>query len=310
MIMKISTKIAGCLLMLSVLLFTACKKENKSGFLSPALKYPNSTLNAKVGGRLIISSAVVTDESTKPLEFSIVAIRNEDGSPATKLMEYKVDTHFWKAAYTEKEKNTKELEAKIDAVTRPAVDINPINGQIIIYPEASDSLKITKGKYFIDVKVKNSAEERVIVNAMTLNVTYQGDFYYNFLGTDGSVKNFTVDIKRVALTGNKITVRALKPDGTPINPKSFEGFDYDLSDEGFDIKDWHNLGLENPTTYLEFPDRLELAVSAYPVPFVAGKVVTIDVFNNGSINGAYMNFWFEFALYKEGIWDITIKLEY
>jgi hypothetical protein len=293
-----------------MLAMVSCKKESSDGFLSPAIKYPNTSINASVGANLVQSGAMVMDESTKPLEFSIEAIHNEDGSLATKLMGYKVDTYFWTAEYTGKEKTNEELDKKRTKVKRPAIDINPENGNIVIYPEASDTTQLVKGKYIIDVKVKNSAEERIIKGALTINVTYSLPFYYKFSGIDGNLTGIDVTFNRVEQTGNKIKVFVVKKDGTPVDPKTLLGYDYSTTPGVTDLKDWHNLGLNNPTKYTEFPDRLELEIAGFPLPFVAGKVLTIDMYNNGSVNGKYFNYWFDMAIYKEGAWEVLIKLNY
>jgi len=307
--MKRILKTPACLLLLSVLLITSCKKENQDGFLSPAIKYPNTSINASVGSGLIQSGAMSTDESTKPLEFSIEAIYNADGTLATKVMNYKVDTYFWKDEYTSKEKTNAELDAKRTLVNRPAIDINPENGNILIYPEATDSLQLTKGKYTIDVKVKNKSEERIIKGAITINVTYSLPYYYRFSGVDGKLTGIDVTFRRLQNTGNKITVYTLNNAGVPIDPKKLLGYDYGTAALP-DLKDWHNLGLSNPTKYTEFPDRLELEIAGFPLPFVAGQVLTVDMYNNGDVNGAYFNYWFTMAIFKEGVWEVTIKLKY
>lgn len=307
--MKIIIKKITFLVMLTALLTVSCKKDNKEGFLSPAVKYPNTSINAAVGASLIQSGAMSTDESTKPLEFSIDAIRNLDGTLATKVMDYKVETYFWNAEYTSKEKTNQELDAKRIKVIRPAIDINPENGNILIYPEATDSSKLTKGKYIIDVKVKNKAEERLIKAALTINVTYAPPYSYRLLGLDGKVSSIDVSFKRLQNTGNKIIVRTFDKNGVAINPKELLGYDYSTTAIP-DLKDWHNLGLNNPTKYTEFPDRLELEIAGFPLPFVAGQTLTMDLYNNGSINGSYLNYWFNMAILKEGIWEVTIKLNY
>ena len=307
--MKTLIKTLGSFIFLSGLFLTSCEKETKVGFLSPALKYPNPTINVTVGAALIQTSAIITDESTKPLEFSIDAIRNEDGSLATKVMDYKVETYFWNKFYTGKELNNKELDEKREKVTRPAIDINPENGVIVIYPEASDSLKLTKGKYIIDVRVKNSAEERVLKAALTINVKYAAAYSYTFDGVDGKLNSIDVTFKRLQEKGNKITVYTLDNKGVPIDPKMLLGYEYGTP-AAPDLKDWHNLGLGNPTKYTEFPDRLELEIAGFPLPFVPGKVLTVDMYNLGSVNGSYFNYWFRMAIIKEGVWEVTIKLKY
>ncbi|PSL44712.1 uncharacterized protein DUF5007 [Chitinophaga niastensis] len=308
--MKISLKIK-CILWLAIILFgISCKKESNVGFLSPALKYTNPSIKISVGASLIQSGAMVTDESTKPLEFSIDAIHSEDGKIADKVMSYKVDTYFWKAEYTGKEKTVDELNQKRTKVNRPAIDINPENGNIVIYPEASDTLQLTKGKYTIDVKVKNSAGEIVLKSALTIDVSYALPYTYRFAGIDGNLTGIDVTFERQVNTGNKIMVYVLKKDGTPVDPKALTGYDYSNTPGVTDLKDWHNMGLNNPTKYTEFPDHLELEIAGFPLPFVAGQVLRIDMYNNGDVNGAYFNYWFDLSILKEGIWKVTIKLKY
>lgn len=293
-----------------ILFAFSCKKENTDGFLSPALKYPNPTMKIAVGASLIQSGAMITDESTKPLVFSIEAIRTEDGKVATQLMGYKVDTYFWNAEYTGKEKTVDELNQKRTKVNRPAIDINPDNGNIIIYPEATDTTLLTKGKYSLDIRVKNSAGERVIQNALNIEISYAPPYSYRFRGVDGNLTGIDVTFDRQSNTGNKILVYVLKKDGTPVDPKKLLGYDYSTTPGVTDLKDWHNLGLNNPTKYTEFPDHLELEIAGFPLPFVAGAVLRIDMYNNGEVNGKYFNYWFDMAILKEGVWKVTIQLKY
>lgn len=308
--MKISTKING-ILWLAVMVFAiSCTKDNDNGFLSPALKYTNPSIKVAVGASLIQSGAMVTDESTKPLVFTIEAIRTADGKLAEGVMNYKVDTYFWDAEYTGKEKTVQELDTKRKKVNRPAIDINPENGNIVIYPEASDTLQLPKGKYTIDVRVKNSSGEMLIATALTVEVSYALPYSYAFRGVDGKLTGIDVKFERQAPTGNKIVVYTLKKDGTPVDPKLLIGYDYSTTPGVTDLKDWHNLGLNNPTKYTEFPDHLELEIAGFPLPFVAGQVLRVDMYNNGEVNGDYFNYWFDMAILKEGIWKVTIQLKY
>ncbi|MDR6783030.1 hypothetical protein ABIE26_000482 [Pedobacter africanus] len=296
---------------IAILLMVSCKKDNRNGFISSNIKYSTAVQTANLGGLLYRSGPMLPDESTKPLEFSIAAINKADGSSADFLLNTTIDTYFWKGAYTGKEVTTKEVDDKRTSVKRPILDINPLNGELFVYPELIDATKFPSGVYTVDIKVKNSSGERVFPKALTLTVKFAGtgDYFYQFSGVDGKVDNIKVEFKRIAETGNKLIVHILKPDGTPVNPAALLGYDYDQTGTSPDIKDWHNLGPGNPTKYNSLSDRLELDVN-FPLPYIAGKRITIDQYNNGSINGAYFNYWFNFAIYKEGIWDITIKMEY
>ncbi|ATL49283.1 hypothetical protein COR50_20065 [Chitinophaga caeni] len=291
-------------------LLGSCTKENNDGFLSTALKYNNPNINAAVGAQLVQSGAMVTDESTKPLTFSIAAIKTEDGKIAEKVMAYQVDTWWWSGEYTGKEATVEELNEKRTMVRRPAIDIDPDNGNILIYPEASDTTQLVKGTYHIDVLVKNSGGERLIENALTINVTYAKPYYYRLSGVDGNIKGIDVTFERVKETGNKIQVYYLDADDNPVDPKMFIGYDYSSTPGVTDLKDWHNLGLNNPTKYTEYPTYLDLEIAGFPLPFVAGKVLRIDLYNNGEVNGEYFNFWFDMAIYREGEWKVVIKLNY
>ena len=303
--------IIKCLSWLSLTLFMfSCKKDSADGFLSPALKYTNPSIKIAVGASLIQSGAMVTDESTKPLVFTIDAIHYEDGKIADALMNYKVDTYFWQAEYTGKEKTVEELNKKRTKVNRPAVDINPENGNVVIYPEATDTTIFTKGKYIIDIRVKNSGGEKLLKGALTIDVSYALPYTYRLAGLDGNITGLDVTFDRQTTTGNKILVYVLKKDGSPVDPKTLLGYDYSSTPGVTDLKDWHNLGLNNPTKYTEFPDHLELEIAGYPLPFVSGQVLRIDMYNNGDINGDYFNYWFDMSILKEGIWKITIKLKY
>jgi len=308
--MQVSLKIK-CGLWLAITLFAiSCKKESTDGFLSPALKYTNPSIKIAVGASLIQSGAMVTDESTKPIVFSIDAIRTADGKIAEGVMKYNVDTYFWQSEYTGKEKTVEEINKKRTKVNRPAIDINPENGNIVIYPEATDTLQLSKGKYTIDVRVKNSGGETVIKSALTIDVSYALPYTYKFAGVDGKLTGIDVTFDRQVNTGNKILVYVVKKDDSPVDPKVLIGYDYSTTPGVTDLKDWHSMGLNNPTKYTEFPDHLELEIAGFPLPFVAGQVLRIDMYNNGDVNGDYFNYWFDMSILKEGVWKVTIKLKY
>ncbi|NSL90890.1 DUF5007 domain-containing protein [Chitinophaga sp. Mgbs1] len=292
------------------LLAISCNKDKTDGFLSPALKYTNPSLRASVGATLFQSGAMVTDESTKPLVFTIEAIRYPDGSIASKVMNYRVDTYFWNAEYSPNDKTAQETDGKRTKVNRPAIDINPENGNIIIYPEATDSFQLTKGKYLIDVRVKNGGGEVLLTSAMTLDIVYALPYTYSGVGIDGRLTGIDTKFERLSETGNTLLVYVLKKDGSPVDPETLFGYDYDDSPDKEDLRDWRHLGLNNPTKYTAFPDHLELQVETFPLPYVLGKVRRIDLYNNGDINGGYFNFWFDFAIRKPGVWKITTQLKY
>ncbi|QPH41159.1 DUF5007 domain-containing protein [Pedobacter endophyticus] len=304
--MKTNKKIQCFLLLVSAFFFYACKKEQNKGYFSKDFKFPTTqAIKAVVGGPLFQTRAAITDESTKPLTFRIVAIRNEDGSIAQNAMDYKVETYLWTSAYTKKEKTIEEIDAKRYKAIRPAIDIDSLNGRIIIYPQVTDSLRLPKGIYKIDIEVKNSAETRLFESAVTLDISYSLPYYYKFSGVDG-IKDFKVKFTRLAEKGNKLTVKIYKPDGTPTNVDSYLGYQYGDGS----IKDFRELGSGNPVSYTPFLDRLELEFSSFPAPYVEGGPIITDLFNNSSVKGAYFNFWFEWAIYKEGNWLMEIKLIY
>lgn len=309
--MKVSFNIKNLCWLVLIIFGVSCKKDNADGFLSPALKYTNPTIKAVVGASLVQSGAMVTDESTKPLLFTIDAIHYDDGTLADKVMSYKVDTYFWNAEYTGKEKTIADVDKKRTKVNRPAIDINPENGMVVIYPEARDTMRLAKGRYVIDVRVKNSAGERLIKSALTIDVSYAGPYTYRFAGVDGKLTGIDVTVDRLENTGKKILVYVVDKDGNPVDPKKLLGYDYaPANSPDPDLKDWHNLGLGNPTSYTEFPDHLELEVAGFPIPYVAGQVARIDMYNNGDVNGSYFNYWFDVSFQQEGVWKVTIRLKY
>ncbi|WP_316827084.1 DUF5007 domain-containing protein [Pedobacter miscanthi] len=305
------------LLLCCVIFLSACKKNDTTGFLSPAIKYPSPSVTVTTGRGLYTSPALATDESTKPLEFSIDAIRDESGKVLTDLMNYKVDTYFWKATATGLETDLSQIDAIRYKVNRPAIDIKPENGQILIYGEATDVKIFPKGVYIIDVKVKNSSGEMVLKNALKITTTPAGPYSYQFAGVD-KIDGIDVTFTKLQATGNKLIIRTLKKDGTAIDPKTLLGYDYGTAANP-NLKDWHNLGLQKITKYTEFPDRLEIDVAGMPIPVIGGLPAgqgipiwgqRIDMYNNESAIGKYFNYWFDFAIFEPGTWEIVIKLQY
>jgi hypothetical protein len=312
--------LSSCLLFVTVMaLLTGCKKQEKLGFISQAIGYTTKTLTVTTGRGIIMSAALAADESTKPIEASILSIHDENGKVFTDLMNYKVDTYYWTGTPTGLETSLDQINKIRIPVKRPAIDINPSNGQIIIYAEAIDAKIFPQGKYIFDIKVKNSAGELVIKDALTINTTPAGPYSYSFSGVDG-ISGIDVKIEKTeASTGpTKLIVKTLRKDGTPIDPKTLLGYDYGTAANP-NLKDWHNMGLQKINKYTEFPDRLEIETAGVPIPVIGGLPTgngipvwseRIDMYNNSSAIGKYFNYWFDFAIYEPGTWNITIKLNY
>lgn len=312
--------LSSCLLfVMGIALLIGCKKEEKVGFISPAIAYTTKTLTVVTGRGIIMSAALALDESTKPIEASILSIHDENGKEFTELMNYKVDTYYWTGTPTGLETSLDQINKIRVPIKRPAIDINPTNGQIIIYAEAKDATIFPQGRYIFDIKVKNSGGELIIKNALTINTTPAGPYSYAFSGVDG-ISGLDVKIEKAsASTGpTKLIVKTLKMDGTPIDPKTLLGYDYGTAANP-NLKDWHNLGLQKIDKYTEFSDRLEIETPGVPIPVIGGLPTgngipvwseRIDMYNNSSAIGRYFNYWFDFAIYEPGTWNITIQLKY
>jgi len=306
------------LYLLPLIFAGGCKKKDEStGYISSAIKYPTPIVTAVTGQGQVRTQALVIDESTKPLECSIDAIKDTLGNVLTKLMNYKVNTYWWKGTPTGLEKSLDEINLLRYTVERPAIDMNPENGQVIIYGEATDTTLFPKGSYILDVKVKNASGEKVFKNALRINTTPAGSYSYQFSGVD-QINGIDVTFTKKGTTESKLIIRTLRKDDTPIDPKTLLGYDYGTA-ENPNLKDWHNLGLQKITSYTEFPDRLEIAVAGFPIPVVGGLPAgqgipvwgqRIDMYNNGSAIGKYFNYWFDFAIFEPGTWEIVIKLKY
>lgn len=317
--------LSSCLLIVTgIALLTGCKKQEgekeKIGFISPAMGYTTKSLTVITGRGIIRSAALSTDESTKPIEASILSIHDENGKEFTALMNYKVDTYYWTGTPTGLETSLDQIDKiRIPIKKQPAIDINPSNGQIIIYAEATDTTIFKRGRYIFDIKVKNSAGEIILKNALTINTTPAGPYSYAFSGVDG-ITGLDVKIEKTGpSTGaTKLIVKTLRKDGTPIDPKTLLGYDYGTAANP-NLKDWHNLGLQKIDKYTEFPDRLEIETAGVPIPVIGGLPTgtgipvwsqRIDMYNNSSAIGKYFNYWFDFAIYEPGTWNITVQLQY
>ncbi|SHG09235.1 DUF5007 domain-containing protein [Pedobacter caeni] len=307
-------KILSISFLLLITVLYSCKKQDKNGFLSNNLKYTSANQTANIGLVLWSSGAMLTDESTKPMEFSIAAIRKSDGSSAEFLREVKVNTYSWTGIYSDGDTKMEEIDVKRTPVVRPALDINPVNGSLIIYPEVRDPLKFPEGNYVVDILAKNPAGEVVLKNAINIKVVYQlkNPAFWRLGsggGVDGSVTSLDVKFTRLQPTGGKLIVRYFKKGSdVPINPKEFYGFEY-KGQAGFTdgFKDFRTLGAGNPLKMTTLTDRIELDVK-YPIPYVAGKLIRIDELNDTSIFGSSMNYWLDFTIVEDGVWQMDIIL--
>jgi len=111
-----------------------------------------------------VNTVNVGQNTSQPLTFKLVNIRDIDGQPATVFSD-KFPVKVWTKAYTGEEKSVEEIEAKRKIEYRPVLEVLEKSGNINFWGSAVNS-NIVKAQpdsgYVFDIEVSNSGGRRYI----------------------------------------------------------------------------------------------------------------------------------------------------
>jgi hypothetical protein len=315
------------------LLLVSCKKylPQDLDYLSDKAIYTTTVFNPVLGRTTFYANTFNPGQSSLPLNFSIVNVRNSNGKP-TDVLKDSVDVLVWKRGYTGWEKTLDEIQQKRGLEKHPLWEVRPHSGEFVLWAEATDKLlaHLPDSGYVFDVDVSNSGGRRTF-SGLRLIPYQQCGYQPNQLDpvtgipkTDGSghlqyvnpsVTNITGDISgklvssnqvRVYFTkkgeGNSLTFRFFDKDSLPIDPAKFNRTVWDSIFHGFNVR--------KTATGVTYD-------VAYPIPLV--KLKTRFTNNDGSqavVSFTYdrlgiagirsqSSLSFNFNIYEKGDWEIA-----
>lgn len=151
------------IVVLSILLFSACKKNIPDARLSLGKdsQFTISVYQPVLGRNTLFSDNFFVGSSSVPLDFKIVNMRRFTGEPAPELLEY-FPVQVWKTAYDGTEISLAEIQAKRKIENHQLFEIREHSGQFLMWSKANSNFVKAQADsgYVFDVEVANSGGRR------------------------------------------------------------------------------------------------------------------------------------------------------
>lgn len=182
------------LILALIITFTSCIEEIPVGFLSDNITMREDTVNV-VKGLYVVSAIPMIDGSTRPLNFSILDIKNlKTGETASEfLQEYPVK--MWRSAYDpDKDTTLAIVNEKLFEKNVAPIEINPASGQLAFN---AGTKNITGELYGVDVSVSNESTTKIFKQFGTIRLINKawevpnnfGQYFYGMVSTDSNPQN-------------------------------------------------------------------------------------------------------------------------
>lgn len=277
-------------------------------------------------------AAIMSNTSTLPLDFKIVAVRTADGGPAPELTD-KFPVKVWKKSYTGDEKSIEEIEAKREIQYRSILEVGKNSGDIMFWNYGNSNWIKTQPDpgYEFDVEISNSGGRKYAralklkplkerqyepsqydpVTGLAQNAALSPSFLGGLYGenTGDYIFSSEVEVYIIKDTENK------QPGGT-LSISVVDSMNNYIDIQKFKDTKWNSMihGF-NPV----FKDKKVTYDVAYPIPLVQyrskyttadGTNAIIDLRCNRIGFGGYLsvvNLGFNFAIYEEGHWEIQFR---
>ncbi|MEO5562850.1 MAG: hypothetical protein ABIR18_05425 [Chitinophagaceae bacterium] len=213
------------LLVVCGLFFYSCKKP-ETGFLSDRLFYRNNPFSATLG-RVTTSLPIEADGSTVPLNVKLLAVRDKNGAPATKLTtEYEIA--IYKGEILATDTTLAQLSAKLGTAMYKPFNVNPIGGRLEVTPA---SVFADTGTYDFDIEVSNVKGRKQLNSIAKVRLTpaLDSQIVRQFATTSVPGQEVTFVTQGAFVTTvqripgpNKIIIKFVDKNGAKFNPLAGE----------------------------------------------------------------------------------------
>lgn len=336
------TIITVCIILL---VLAACRKwaPDDLDYLSPRAVYNQKVFSPVLGRTWLYAQIFNTDNSTTPITFKIVNVRNKKTGALSTDLEQQVQTLVWKQSYNGEERSLAEIEAKRTTEMHPVWEIRQNSGEFILWAGAGNNLiQQPDSGYLFDVEASNSGGKNVYKDLALLPFREQpyspyeyepltgkqranypnpsDSSVYKLIYNNPGIQNVTDDDMNLPLRGdsvrvlfhkkgdgNSLTFKFMDKDSLPIDPAKFNRTPWDTLVHGFN----------RVSTKTEV--RYEVA---YPIPLVRYKTR----YTNGDGSQAYVKFIWDrigfgnfretcsfdlnFNIYRKGDWEIIFFFQH
>lgn len=221
------TRYAGICLAIAAL-FTGCEKVEK-GFLSDNMYYVENPLTTSQGS-VTVSSSIVADGSTGPLQVELTRVIDGKGNDVDSVLTKTDSIMGFSGSVSYLDSTLALLGKKIQTTAAKPLSVNSIGGRIQLTPATQ---YVPAGTYSIDIKVTNIRGTRtipqacniVILSAGSPDTAYAGTYAGTFNPSTGSfltgLANPTIDVSYSATATNQIIYKFLDKNGKLYNAKTW-----------------------------------------------------------------------------------------
>lgn len=313
----------------------SCKKllpENMDA-LGDDVNYTTREFNPTVGRNQVWENALsIGRNSTLPLEFKLINIRDKDGEPATEMTD-KFPIKVWKKSYSGEEESLAEIEAKREIEYRTIFEIDKHSGTPMFwnYGNSGWIKTLPDSSYTFDVEISNNGGRRYI-RGLKLKPyrerPYEPSIYNEETGIavnsyvhPSQTNSMYGDRTGSLIFGSDIQVFFYKDEKNTSETSTLTFSVLDSANNYIDVKnfsktDWEHLvhGF-NPV----FKDKKVTYEVAYPIPLI--KYETQYTNTDGSRARAHFKYnrigygglleeavlGLDFAIFEEGHWEIQFR---
>jgi hypothetical protein len=328
-----------------IVLFASCRKlynlPDDLPYLSDNVNYPTPVFKA-VLGRTTLGTPFVKDDSTFPLTFEIIDVKNLDKSSSNALS-VKKPVKVWTAQYTGNETSLAEIESKRKVEEHSIFEVRS-SGEFVLWSSATnaDLLKSAPDSlYTFKVRVSNKAGEKIIGPLTFIPVRerpYEPSYHIDPT-TGVALKEIDNTVKRIlpeTLTGmrgsttNRPLVRQTNPTTTTVrqdvwvyfnrvgdgNSLTFKFMDKDsiaIDPKKFNGTDWknvvHGFNPKFESTYVRYDVAYPIPLTMWPTKYTTpdgSQALSTFQYNRIGFGGnreiGIMSL--RYNIFREGDWEI------
>jgi hypothetical protein len=289
-------------------------------------QFTQTVYSPVLGRNTLFDNNFSVGNSSQPLTFKIINMRNRDGSAAPELTQL-FPVQVWTSPYLGDEKSIAEIEAKRKIENHALFEVREHAGQFLMWAAARSTFVKTQpdSGYVFDVEMSNSGGRRYFrdfklmplkereFEPSTLNAVTGLSQHTGLSSSD--VENIIGAKTNKFLSGDDIEVQFHKVgEGNSLKFKFVDSL-YNPIDPGqFNLTKWdklvHGFSMEKTNQYVKY-------TVAYPVPLIvyqtaytntsgdkAHVVFSYDRQAYGNIRSV-SNLKLDFAIYEKGDWEIT-----
>ncbi|WP_184542142.1 DUF5007 domain-containing protein [Mucilaginibacter sp. FT3.2] len=307
---------------------TGCLKNLPSDRESIATntQFTQTVYTPVLGRNTLFSNNFSVGNSSQPLTFKIINMRNRDGSAAPELTE-NFPVQVWTQAYLGDEKSIAEIEAKRTIENHPLFEIREHSGQFLMWSAALSTFVKTQpdSGYVFDVEMSNSGGRRYFRDFKLMPLkerSFEPSTFNAITGLSQHTGLSPSDVQNIigaktnrGLGGDDIEVQFHKVgEGNSLKFKFVDSLYNPIDPALFNLTKWdklvHGFDMEKTNAYVKY-------TVAYPVPLIAYKTqYTNAAGDNAHVTFSYdrqaygnirsvSNLNLDFAIYEKGDWEIT-----